>query len=239
MLRELVSSVSGRDAVAREEDVKVPHRCTGFAAVVSTTLLTACGTGSPAASTLLPSSVASTASAAPTSVASPPAETTLVKQMNSALASARSVHVAVPVQPGSDNTALDISLTRSNDMYGYMTYKGQHIIVLVRNGRAYMKLTAGAVKVLGLSSSVCVLMCGKVLEMTASESQSMFSGVRWSTLAPTPGSVPQLHYVRTTIVDGQPAWELSARGGNTVYLAAQGKPYPLRVVQGQNHIDYT
>lgn len=223
-----------------EEHVKVLHWGAAIAAVVATMLVAGCGaSGSGAASTSRPSSGASTASATPTSVATPPAAATLIKQVNLAMANARSVHITLPVQPGSGGDGLDISLTRSNDMYGVLMYKGQPLTVLVRNGQTYMKLTAGAMKAMGMSSSVCVLMCGKVLKMTASQSKSMIAGAGWSTLAPTPGSVPRLHYVRVVTVDGQSAWQMSMGGGAAVYLAAQGTHYPLRVVKGTYRIDFT
>lgn len=214
--------------------MKVVHWWAGVAAVAATISVAACGAGGPVASTLRPSS------GAPASVASPPASATLVKQMNSVMANARSVHVTVPVESGTSGNGVDLSLTRSNEMYGKMTYKGQPITVLVRNGRAYMRLTPGALKAMGFgSSSVCVLMCGKVLKMTPSQSKSIFAGLGWSSLAPTPSSAPQLHYARTTTVDGQTAWQMSVGGGETVYVAARGMPYPLRVVKGPDRIDYT
>jgi hypothetical protein len=52
-------------------------------------------------------------------------------------------------------------------------------------------------------------------------------------------SVPQLSYVRTVTVDGQPAWQMRASDGSTVYVAAQGPPYPLRLTKGPSRADFT
>jgi hypothetical protein len=223
--------------------VKVLHLGTGAAAIAAMLLVAACGGGSSgAASTPRSSTGTSAASGTPTPVGSPPAVATLARQVNSAIANATSVHITIPDEQGSGGYGLDVGLTRSNDMYGDISYNNQPVTMLVRNGRAYMRLTAGAVKAMGLPSVACVLMCGKYVEMTASQSKSMLTGARWSdlvgSLVGSPSSVPGLHYVRTVTVDGQPAWELSASGG-TAYVAARGAPYPLRVVKGPDRIDYT
>ena len=105
-------------------------------------------------------------------------------------------------------------------------YKNGLFTVLVRNGRAYIKVTSGATKVIGLPSAACVLMCGKYLEMTASESESMLSGLDWSSILGPSSSCGRMHYIRTVTVNGQPAWEVSVSGEGTAYVAAQGTPYP-------------
>jgi len=52
-------------------------------------------------------------------------------------------------------------------------------------------------------------------------------------------SVPRLSYVRTVTVNGQPAWQMRASDGNTVYVAAHGPPYPLRLTKDSSHADFT
>jgi hypothetical protein len=223
--------------------VKVLHLGTGAAAIAAMLLVAACGGGSSgAASTPRSSTGTSAASGTPTPVGSPPAVATLARQVNSAIANATSVHITIPDEQGSGGYGLDVGLTRSNDMYGTMSHNNQPVTVLARNGRTYIKITAEALKAMGIPAAACVLMCGKYLKMTASQSKSMFAGAGWSdlvgSLVGSPSSVPGLHYVRTVTVDGQPAWELTASGG-TAYVAARGTPYPLRVVKGPDRIDYT
>jgi hypothetical protein len=67
----------------------------------------------------------------------------------------------------------------------------------------------------------------------------LLGGLSWASLVGTSSSVPQLHYVRAVTVNGQPAWEMSVDGGGKVYVAAQGKPYPLRQVKGSTRVDLT
>jgi len=156
--------------------VKVRHWGAVVAAIMAMLVVAACGGGSPgAASTPRSSGGGSTASGAPTAVGSPPAAAILVRQVNSAVANARSVHITATVTQDGSTVGLNVNLTRSNEMSGDVIYKNEPLIVLVRNGRAYIKVTTGAVKAMGLPSAACVLMCGKYLEMTASQSRSLTS----------------------------------------------------------------
>jgi hypothetical protein len=84
-------------------------------------------------------------------------------------------------------------------------------------------------------------MCGKYLELTAGQARGMTGDLGWSALVAAPGnSVPKsLHYVRTVTVDGQPAWQLAVSGKGAVDVAARGAPYPLRLSEGPNRLDFT
>jgi hypothetical protein len=222
-----------------EEDVKVRHWAALVAAVMATLLVTACGGSSGAASGPQSSAGVSTGSGALAAVGSPPAAATLVQQVNAAVANARSVHINATVTQQGSTVGLNVDLTRSSDMSGVITYKNAPLTVLVKNGRAYIKLTAGAATAMGLPPAACALMCGKYLELTASQTKSMLGDLGWSSFLGPSSSVPQLHYVRTVTVNGQPAWQMSVLGEGTAYVAAQGTPYPLRMVQGSDRIDFT
>ena len=123
--------------------MKVRHWAALVAAVMATLLVTACGGSSGAASAPQSSAGASTASGAPAAVGSPPAAAALVRQVNAAVANARSVHINAAVTQAGSTVGLNVDLTRSSDMSGVITYKNAPLTVLVKNGRAYVKLTAG------------------------------------------------------------------------------------------------
>lgn len=205
--------------------------------VVAAVLMAACGGGS--SGTSAPSASVSAASTAQPSVGSPPAA--LAQQINSALASATSVHIAAVVSQRGVRVTVNLSLTRANDAYGQMSYKGAPFAVLVTQGHTYVKVTGAALKTLGLPSAACVLMCNKYLKLTAGQSRGLTGSLGWSSMVGPTNSLPHLRYVRTTTVNGQPAWQMSAGRVGTVYVAARGASYPLRVVSpsGSNHIDYT
>ena len=220
--------------------MKVRHTGVVVAATMATPLVAACGTGSSGTSAASrPAAGASTASSTPTAVGSPPASATLVQQVEAAVANARSVHLVATVTQQGSTYHLNLGMTRSNEMSGDMSYNNETLTLLVRNGRAYIKFTAAAVKAMNLPSTACVLMCGKWMKMTASDSKSMVGDFSWSSFVGQSNTLPRLSYVRTVMVNGQPAWQVNARGEGTVYVAARGTPYPLRLVQGVNRIDFT
>lgn len=212
----------------------------GPAAVVAAMLVAACGTGSSgtAASSSSSSSASATASAM-ASAGPPPAAATLDRQLNSAVAKATSVHVTAAISEGGSNVSLNVSLTRSSEFYGQVTYQNRPVTVLVTQGRSYIKVSAAVLKTLALPSSVCALMCNKYLKMSGAQSKSILGGLGWQTLVGGPSaSVPHLRYVRTVTVNGEPAWQMKS-GLGTVYVAAHGTPYLLQVTNGSDRIDFT
>jgi hypothetical protein len=220
--------------------VKILRWWAAPAALVATTLVAACGTGSSGtASSPSSSSSTSAAASAPASAGPPPAAAALAKQVNSAAGNASSVHITAALAQAGNNASLNFSLTRSNDTYGQITSKNRPVTVLTTHGHTYLKVTAAALKAMGLPSAVCSLMCDKYLKMSGAQSQNFLSGLGWSDLVGSSSSLPRLRYVRTVTVNGQPAWEMSVAGGGTIDVAAQGTPFPLRIVKGADHVDFT
>jgi hypothetical protein len=163
----------------------------------------------------------------------------LARHLKAVVAKATSVHVTAAESRGGTAVTIDLSLTRANDMYGRMSYQHKPFTVLVTQGHAYIKVTAATLKAMGLPSAACVLMCHKYLKMSAQQSKSMTGKLDWSSLMGSSHSLPSLRYVRATTVHGQPAWEVRAGSVSTVYVAAQGPSYPLRVVGRPGRIDFT
>ena len=178
-------------------------------------------------------------SGAPAAAGPPPSATALAKQTTDAVAKATSVHISAEVLQGSTLAALDLSMTRAGEMSGQISLNNAPVTVLVTQGQTYIKLTAEALKAEGLPSAACSLMCGKYLKMPAKEAEGMLSGIGWSDLVGQSSTLPTWSYVQTVTVTGQPAWEMRVAGQGTAYVAATGQPYPLRLVQGSNHVDFT
>jgi hypothetical protein len=78
----------------------------------------------------------------------------------------------------------NLSLTRSNDMYGQITYQNQPVILLVTRGHSYFKVTAATLKATGAPSAACVLTCGKYLKASARQARSFTGQVGWSSPPP-------------------------------------------------------
>jgi hypothetical protein len=236
------NSITACGALILGGNVKILRWWAGSAAVVATTLVAACGSGSSGTTSSASSSPLASGSATASTAASvgpPPATLRLVKQVNSAAANASSVHITATLAQAGNNASLNFSLTRSNEAYGQISYRNRPVTVLTTRGHTYLKLTAAALKAMSLPSSVCVLMCNKYLKMTAGQSSSFLSGLGWADLVGSTSSLPRLHYVRTLTVNGLPAWEMSVTGGGTIDVAAQGTPFPLRLVKGADQVDFT
>jgi hypothetical protein len=174
----------------------------------------------------------------------PPASSTLAKQVNSAVKSATSVHVAGAVNQDGNTDSMSIDLTRSNEVYGQIGQNKVLLTVLATGGHTYLEVTSDStVKAMGLPAVDCTLMCGKYLEMSSSQAQGFLSGLTWSSLLGQTNTVPRFTYIRTVTLDGQPAWEVKVSQGNSVegtaYLSARGTPYPLELVRGTNHLDFS
>jgi hypothetical protein len=194
----------------------------GSAAVVAVLLVAGCSGGSSGTATTGGSSPAGVAASA----GPPPDPATLGKQVRSATAKATSFHVLAAVTDGGSKISMNMSMTRSGEMSGTMS------------ANSYIKISSGLLKSQHLPSAACALVCGKYLEVPAGQAKGMLNGLDMPSLL-RQMSATSLTYVRTATVNGQPAWQMRASDGSTVYVAAQGPPYPLRVTKGVSHADFT
>jgi hypothetical protein len=217
-----------------ETSMKALRWSAGSAAVVAVLLVAGCsGGGSGTAGSGGSSSPGVSASAGPT-----PDAAALPKQVKSAMKNATSFHVSAVVTQGGSKVSADMSMARSGEMSGTMSAGQAPVSVLVTQGHAYLKVTSGLLKSQHLPTAACTLICGKYLKVPASQAKSMLNGMDMSSFLGQV-SVPRLSYVRTVTVNGQPAWQMRASDGSTVYVAAHGPPYPLRMTKGSSHADFT
>ena len=168
----------------------------------------------------------------------PPDAAALGKQVKSATAKAASVHILAVVTQGGSKISVNMSMTRAGDLSGTMSANQAALTMLVTRGHAYLKVSSGLLKSQHLPSAACALVCGKYLEIPAGQAKGMLNGLDMSSLLGQV-SVSRLTYVRTVTLNGQPAWQMRAGDGSTVYVAAQGPPYPLRVTKGVSRADFT
>ena len=206
----------------------------GSAAVVAVLLVAGCSGGSAGTATTGGSSPASVAASA----GPPPDAAALGKQVKTAAAKATSVHISAVVTQGGSKVSVNMSMTRAGDLSGTMSDNQAAVNVLVTRGHAYVKVTPGLLKSQHLPSAACALVCGKYLELPDGQAKGMLNGPDMSSLLGQL-SAPRLGYVRTATGNGEPAWQMRAGDGSTVYVAAQGPPYPLRVTKGVSRADFT
>ena len=206
----------------------------GSAAVVAVLLVAGCSGGSSGTATTGGSSPAGAAASA----GPPPDPAALGKQVRSATAKATSFHVLAVVTDGGSKISMNMSMTRSGEMSGTMSANKVAVTMLVTRGHSYIKISSGLLKSQHLPSAACALVCGKYLEVPAGQAKGMLNGLDMPSLL-RQMSATSLTYVRTVTVNGQPAWQMRASDGSTVYVAAQGPPYPLRVTKGVSRADFT
>jgi hypothetical protein len=185
-------------------------------------LLAACGAPPP---TARPAVVANAPSAAPRS----PAQT--VAQMRKAVQAARSVHLSGVVRNGGKPIGLNLGLIRSGGFSGTLTQNGIPLRVIDVGGKAYVKATAAYLKELKVPASVCSIMCGKYVEVSAADARSLSGSLSMSALLSSfTGKVPQFINAGTTTVAGQKGQVLRGPDGSRLVVAATGTPYPLQAV---------
>jgi hypothetical protein len=202
-------------------------------ATVMALLIAGCGSGSAGGGNASASASASTASAA-----------SLISSATSAISSAASVHVKGKLLDNGKPLSLDLTLTRAGDMNGTMGEGGEDFTVLAKGGTVYLKVSAGALKAMSLPASACATFCGKYVKLSAADSKNFTSGMSWSKMfGGFMGKAPAgMTKAGTATINGQQALALRASDG-TVYLAAQGTPYPLRLTPsgnlGPGQLDFT
>jgi len=204
-------------------------------------LAAGCGAGAPSPG----ASPAKTPAAASSAPASPASAAALAQQTNHAVITATSVHLSGLAVRGSQRVMLDVGLTRGGDSSGEVQLGSKPVTFVVLQGKAYIKVTRDLVKAMNGTAAACRLFCGKYVVASKSDAKSMIGSLGWSTLL-GPAARQDLRGVKlagSATVNGQQAWVLRTKAGGTVYVAARGTPYPLRITppggQGNGHIDFT
>jgi len=160
----------------------------------------------------------------------------LVSQMKTAVRNATSMHLTGQVDANGRQAVLDLSLLRSGDLSGSITENGVPLHLIGSGGKVYVKATPAFLRQLRESKAVCVLMCGKYVQMSGAEGSRLSGSLSMTNLTRAlTSSIPHLTRTGTATVAGQQAIELRGADGSTVDVAASGPPYPLRVISPPSH----
>lgn len=91
--------------------------------------------------------------------------------------------------------------------------------------------------------AACALICGKWLKVSTGKLRSLAGDAGWVNIVAVferPLAREGVSYDGPATVNGQRALKLSFSGGDgTVYVAAQGTPYPLRIQSGADELNYS
>jgi hypothetical protein len=160
----------------------------------------------------------------------------LVSQMKTAVRNASSMHLAGLVNASGKQSMLNLGLLRSGDFSGSITQNGVPLHLIGANGKYYVKATPAFLRQLGESKSVCVLMCGKYVQISGAQGSRLSGSLSMANLTRAlTSNLPQMTRAGTATVAGQQAIELRGADGSTVDVAASGPPYPLRVISPPSH----
>jgi hypothetical protein len=154
----------------------------------------------------------------------------LIAGLKTAMAGARSVHVAGQVAEGGSADHLDLALTRSS-LAGTVESAGTALDIIDPGNLVYIKVTSAFLKLAHAPASVCHRVCGKYVTTSVSQSKQIVGNLTMSgLLRELSDSLPRYVRAGQTTVGGQRALILHGTDGSTIDVAAAGPPYPLRAI---------
>lgn len=194
------------------------------AALAAAGLIAACGGSSPS------SSSSSSPAAAPSPTATSAAQ--ILPQMKAAVSSAQSVHMSGSGTSGGQRVTFDVSFFGKSGVDGSVSEQGKTFIILSVGGKTYIKINSDFLKAAGAPASVCARVCGKYIEVPASQARQITGSFTLGSLASQvfaklPAKLDSSSVMFTPATyEGQQVLQVTA-AGNTISVAATGKPYPL------------
>jgi hypothetical protein len=159
----------------------------------------------------------------------------IVAAAKSAAASAATVHVSGSIVSEGKPISLDMELVRGKGAKGRITLEGLGIDVIALEDAFYLNGTAAFYKHVA-GPAAAALLQGKWLKAPATAGE--FASLKQLTDLPTLingvlGSHGKLASAGTTTINGAKAVGVKdVQNGGTLYVAAEGTPYPLQVLKG-------
>jgi hypothetical protein len=176
----------------------------------------------------------------------PPAMPVLLGNVAATMRDASSAHVSGIVAQGGQTLNLDLSMTRSGGLFGYLSEGGADIDVLATGGRTYLRVNAALLQSIHAPADACQLFCGRYLGATAAQagvtglSMSSLMGTMVRSFTGTQAS--EVSFGGTVIFGGVPAWVLQDGQQGTAFVAARGQPTLLGLTapqQGDGTMTFT
>jgi hypothetical protein len=194
-------------------------------AAIAAMLLAGCADSPPAARSAARPAVLSAATRSPSQT---------VAEMRKAVQAAGSVHLSGVLRNGGRPIGLNLGLIRSGEFAGTLTQNGIPLRLIDAGGKVYVKATAAYLRELKVPASVCSIMCGKYIEVSSAQAQSLSGSLSMSALLSSfTGKLPRLTNAGTTTVAGRKGQVLQGPDGSRLVVAATGTPYPLQAVGRQ------
>ena len=156
---------------------------------------------------------------------------------------ATSVHVKGSGTSGGATVKLDISMASDGRAYGTIDPGTGPLTIVRADGKDYVQLTDAYIAQQKYSASVGNLVRGKYFQLAASDAAGVDQLMDMKTfIAQANGDTTKYTINGTTDVNGQTAFVLNGDDGSILYVAAQGKALPLRILgppSNPGQLDFT
>jgi hypothetical protein len=151
--------------------------------------------------------------------------------VRSAMKGAQSVHISGHLLSHGTVMTVDISVTRSGDLFGTVTEGGVPITILDTGGKFYILATKTFLALERIPRSKCTAVCGKYVAEPPQASGGFANLHMAAVLSEVAAALPKnVRADRKTVVyHGKPAVSFTA-GGETLDLADGKLPLPLLVI---------
>jgi hypothetical protein len=166
-----------------------------------------------------------------------PAKTTpdILKEMQAAVKAAKSVHMTGTVMSGSQKITFDMSFYGRSDMSGTFDEGTGTASLLIVGASTYVKASSAFLKSAKLPASLCGTICGKYIELPASDKSAITGSLSMSALStqafgklPMSAAKDASEFFVHASYDGNPVLKISSKG-YTLEVAGTGTPYPVLV----------
>ncbi|HEY2641358.1 MAG TPA: hypothetical protein VGI66_15925 [Streptosporangiaceae bacterium] len=156
----------------------------------------------------------------------------LMPELQAAARSATSVHMAGLVKSGGQTVTINMSFD-GDSVAGTLQLNGASFELLSLKGKTYIKLNASFLKLAKAPAIACATICGRYVELPAASARQITGSLSMQQLVnqvfsdknTRQGAASGCTFSPAT-VNGQSVLQCSYRG-NTVDVAAHGKPYPV------------
>ena len=166
----------------------------------------------------------------------------MVKDAAAALGASGAVHLSGTMTDSgtSDSIKVDVQL-QSDGTSGVLTIGGNPINIISTGSVNYVKTTAAFFVSEKVSAAVAAKLANRWVKLAASSSSDFdtftLSAISKSLADPTQSSSVIEKTVTTGSLDGQKVVIVSQADGSQLFVAASGKPYPLKAVNSAKSKD--
>ncbi len=155
----------------------------------------------------------------------------IISAASQAVSELKSVHIVGSITSGGKPVALELHLVAGKGATGQMTLGGQTLKLTTIGSNLYISASASAWQALG-NAALAQKMQGKWLKATTTGTFSSYSSLTnlHALFSQAFASHGTLAKGQTTTVDGQQVIAVrDTTKGGTLYVATNGKPYPVEV----------